>query len=34
MDQMDEILGADPEFFKDFDKRVKQNTNTYLEMTI
>ena len=30
MDEMDEIHGVDPLFFKDFNKRVDQNKNMYI----
>ena len=32
MDEMDEIHGVDPLFFKDFNKRVDQNKNMYIQM--
>lgn len=34
MNEIDQALGVDPEFFKDYNKRVEQNKNMYLEMAI
>ena len=34
MDEMDEALGVNPSFFKDFKKRVEEGKNEYIEMTI
>lgn len=34
MDEVHQTMGVDPEFFKDFNKRVDKNKNMYLEIAI